>query len=96
MEDRMCQKRGEEPEASMLDLYSEVLHADREMKQLIAGLPGFFRSGAAATPGTPPHITHQRAVLFLSFAHKVCKAPSRSGSHGLICFLQFYSIHRHF
>ncbi|KAJ5297041.1 Molybdopterin synthase catalytic subunit [Penicillium atrosanguineum] len=42
MEDRMCQKRAEEEtESSMRDLYSEVLQADREMKQLIAGLPLF-------------------------------------------------------
>lgn len=80
----MCQKRGEEIEASMLDLYAEVLQADREMKELIVGLPEFFQSKTTDARGASPHISQQRAVLFLSFAHKVCITSSHCGSHGLI------------
>ena len=79
----------------MRDLYSEVLRADREMKQLIAGLPEFFGFEAVYTPMTPAHKSQQRAAFFLAFAHKVCQPilksapPLPPSPPGLICFLQF-------
>lgn len=83
----MCQKRTEEETgSSMRDLYSEVLQADREMKQLIAGLPEFFGLEAVYAPGTPAHVSQQRTVLFLSFAHKVCQPISNLGSPGTDTF----------
>lgn len=85
MEDRMCQKRAQEETAiTMRDLYSDVLQADRQMKQLIAGTPAFFRSDAIASAGAPAHIFQQRAVLLLSFAHKVCLPISDVASTVLI------------
>lgn len=97
MEDRMCQKRTqEETENSIRELYSEVLQADHEMKQLITELPAFFRSEAVYTERAPENISQQRAVLFLSFAHKVCMLLLRMKSYELIYLVQFYSVHRHF
>jgi hypothetical protein len=71
MQDRMCQKGHPENSDEMRNLYSEVLQADRELKQLIDEMPRFFKPGNGVVSELPTYITQISSVLSLSYAHKV-------------------------
>lgn len=53
------------------NLYSEVLQADRELKQLVDGMPCFFRSKENHSGETPTNMVQQGRILSISIAHKV-------------------------
>ncbi|KAJ5110658.1 C6 transcription factor [Penicillium argentinense] len=70
MQDRTCQKLHPENSDKMGNLYSEVLQADRELKQLIDKMPRFFKPGNEVVSELPTYITQISSVLSLSYAHK--------------------------
>lgn len=80
----------------MLSMYSDVVQEDRGMKQLIARMPALSKSDAVYSAETPAHTIQQRAVLSLSFAHKVYLPLSKFALPKLPDIIQFYSLHRHF
>lgn len=53
------------------NLYSEVLQADRELKQLVEEMPRFFRLKENYDDETPRNIIQQTRILSISIAHKV-------------------------
>ncbi|KAJ5975113.1 C6 transcription factor [Penicillium waksmanii] len=80
------------------NLYSEVLQSDRELKQLVDGMPRFFRLKENLDGETPRNIVQQNRVLSISIAHKVwhCYRNPMNCSPLLNLRDQFYCIHRHF
>ncbi|KAL3493328.1 hypothetical protein BJX62DRAFT_223981 [Aspergillus germanicus] len=86
-QDKLCQQgHPDSVDDGLRRLYSEVIQADRELRELMEKMPSFFRNDLSALseyqhPNQhqhPAHIRHQHKVLSLALAHK------------------FYSIHRHF
>ena len=70
-QDRMC-RRGhpQAVEDGLRKLYTEVLNADQELRQLMDDLPRCFRNEASDLE-LPPHLGQQYATLQLTLAHKV-------------------------
>lgn len=76
LQDRICQrtKSGSGHNIDVLrNLYSEVLQADRELKQLVGGMPDFYRLKEDHDGETTTNImiVQQKCVLSISIAHKV-------------------------
>ncbi|KAL4881910.1 hypothetical protein BJY04DRAFT_217976 [Aspergillus karnatakaensis] len=69
--DKMCQQGHlNGVEDGLRKLYSEVLQADRELRELMDKMPTFYRSTPATPTGHPAHVQHQTQVLSLALAHK--------------------------
>lgn len=56
---------------SLRNLYSEVLQADHELKQLVDEMPRFFKPGKHLISEIPVYMPQQSSVISLSSAHKV-------------------------
>ncbi|KAL2823905.1 putative C6 transcription factor [Aspergillus cavernicola] len=70
-QDRMCQQgHPDGVEDGLRKLYSEVIKADRELRQLMDKMPSFFRTAPEAPTMLPAHVRYQREVLSLALAHK--------------------------
>ncbi|KAL4951718.1 hypothetical protein BDW69DRAFT_201270 [Aspergillus filifer] len=82
-QDKMCQLgHPNGVDDGLRKLYSEVIRADQELRELMEKMPTFFRTDYHTSTvhqnQHPAHIRHQHRILSLALAHK------------------FYSIHRHF
>ncbi|CAI7589308.1 unnamed protein product [Penicillium pancosmium] len=78
LQDRMCMgtKSGSGHSSDDLrNLYSEVLQADRELKQLVEEMPRFFRLKENYDDETPRNIIQQTRILSISIAHKISCLP---------------------
>ncbi|KAL2832317.1 putative C6 transcription factor [Aspergillus pseudoustus] len=70
-QDKMCQQgHPNGVEDGLRKLYSEVLQADRELRELMNKMPSFYRNTPDAQTGHPAHVQHQGKVLSLALAHK--------------------------
>jgi len=58
-------------EDGLRKLYSEVIQADRELRELMDKMPSFYRNTPDVPTGHPAHVQHQDKVLSLALAHKV-------------------------
>ncbi|KAL2816736.1 putative C6 transcription factor [Aspergillus granulosus] len=70
-QDQMCrQGHPNGVEDGLRKLYSEVIQADRELRELMNKMPSFYQSMPDAHTGHPAHVRHQHEVLLLALAHK--------------------------
>ncbi|KAL4971698.1 hypothetical protein BDW66DRAFT_164909 [Aspergillus desertorum] len=70
-QDKMCQQgHPNEVEDGLRKLYSEIILADRELRELMDKMPSFYRDTSDDASGHPARIRHQHKVLSLALAHK--------------------------
>lgn len=68
-------------EDGLRKLYSVVIQADQELRDLMNKLPSFFTNASDDHTGLPAHVRQQREVLSLALAHNVRPLLSRSLKH---------------
>ncbi|KAL4889433.1 putative C6 transcription factor [Aspergillus ambiguus] len=70
-QDKMCQQgHPNQVEDGLRKLYSEVIQADRDLRELMERMPSFFQMNSNPVTGLPAHVKYQREVLSLGLAHK--------------------------
>ena len=90
-QDKMC-RRGHPyaVEDGLRKLYSEVLSADQELRQLLDNMPKFFTSEASDME-FPVRLRYQQATIALTMAHKVSGVPSSFLFCCCFCFTHMFS-----
>ncbi|RAH75893.1 putative C6 transcription factor [Aspergillus japonicus CBS 114.51] len=70
-QDKMCQQgHPNKVDDGLRKLYTEVIQADRDLRELMNKMPSFFRGPTTSSSMQEVHIKFQREVLFLALAHK--------------------------
>ncbi|KPM46307.1 hypothetical protein AK830_g139 [Neonectria ditissima] len=74
-QDRMCRiGHPKSTPGGLQKIYDQVLKADKELNQVYADMPSFFKPGPRQPDpgsGCPPYVSHLASASLLSMAHKV-------------------------